>query len=214
MPTTDDTTTEQNDSSSELTTETAEDTDAPIEGEDALGDPGKKALDAMKAQRNAADKRARAAEARLAEFDAAEALKGKPAEEQALELARIQGRTEAAKAANARILRAELKAVATGKLADPSDAALFLDLDAFDVSEDGEIDSDAISDAIDELLTRKPHLAAGEARRFTGHADQGARGKSSQPAQVTQQELEAMSPEQVNEARRAGRLNKLLGTKS
>jgi len=57
-------------------------------------------------------------------------------------------------------VRAEVRAAAAGKLADPSDALRFLDLAQFEVGEDGDIDQDEIADAIDELLTQKPYLAA------------------------------------------------------
>lgn len=53
----------------------------------------------------------------------------------------------------------------TGKLADPED----LDYDA-----DLLADDDALTAAIDELVTRKPHLAA---RRVGGSVGQGVTGK-------------------------------------
>ncbi|GAA1091314.1 hypothetical protein [Tsukamurella spumae] len=53
---------------------------------------------------------------------------------------------------------------ATGKLADPSD----LPFDAAHLDDDA-----ALTEAIDELLARKPHLAA---RRVAGDVGQGARG--------------------------------------
>jgi len=180
-----------------------------LEGEEALGDPGKKALDLMKAQRNAAAKEARDAKAELERFRQAAALKDKPAEEQALEAARQEARQEANQRANERILRSELRASATGKLADPSDAALYINLSDFEVSDDGEIDADALRDAIDDLLTRKPHLAA-NARRFDGNADQGPRGER-RPTQLTDADLINMKPHEVNQARREGRLDRVMG---
>jgi hypothetical protein len=185
--------------------------DAPIEGEEALGDKGKKALDEMKAKWREAEKKARAAQEALNKREAEIALKDKPAEEQALEAARAEARAEATEKANERILRADLRAAATGKLADPTDAALYVDLKQFTVSEDGDTDIEALNDAIDELLTRKPHLAAVKPNRFDGDADQGAKGKDSKPAQVTAGELENMTTAEVNKARREGRLNKVLG---
>ncbi|GAB3125908.1 hypothetical protein [Glaciibacter psychrotolerans] len=189
----------------------ADETDA---GESALGDPGKKALDAMKSQRNAERLKAKDAQAALDQLRAELALKDKPAEEQALETARAEARAEANKTANGRIVKVELRAAAKGKLADPADALAFLNLDDFDVNEDGEVDSAALDDAIDDLLARKPHLAAGGARKFEGSGDQGGKGKSARLSQVTQQELESMSPDQVVAARKDGRLNKLMGITS
>lgn len=147
---------------------------APVEPD--LGDAGKKALDTMKAERNAAKAAAKQAIAEAEELRAQIANKDKPAEEIALENARNEGRTEATKAGNLRVLKSELKAIATGKLADPTDAHLYIDLATFDVNDDGEPDSDALAEAIDKLLIAKPHLAANiaPAPRFMGGGDGGA----------------------------------------
>ena len=180
--------------------------EAPIEGAEALGDPGKKALDTMKAERKAATDRAKAAEA---ERDALKAqLEGREAEHAAAQ-EKQRARDEALAVANKRILSAELRAAAKGKLADPSDAALYINLDEFEVSEDGEVDSDALASAIDDLLARKSHLAA-DSRRFDGAADQGAKGEPRQ-SQLSATDLETMSAAEINQARRDGRLNKVLG---
>lgn len=183
--------------------------EAPIEGAEALGDPGKRALDTMKAERKAATDRAKAAEA---ERDALKAqLEGREAEHAAAQ-EKQRARDEALAVANKRILSAELRAAAKGKLADPSDAALYINLDEFEVSEDGEVDSDALASAIDDLLARKSHLAA-DSRRFDGAADQGAKGEPRQ-SQLSATDLETMSAAEINQARRDGRLNKVLGINS
>lgn len=101
-------------------------------------------------------------------------LEGKPADEQAAAKLRAEVEAEVTSKANGRILRAELRALATGKLADPSDAALYLNLDDFSVTDDGEVDSAALTAAITDLLKRKPHLAAGDPTRFDGAGDGGA----------------------------------------
>lgn len=62
--------------------------------------------------------------------------------------------------ANARIVRAEVKAAAGAKLADPGDAVRLLDLDQFKVDDDGEVDAKAVAAAIDDLVKAKPYLAA------------------------------------------------------
>lgn len=191
------------------TQETTE--DETTEGEQALGDAGKKALDAMKAQRNAAAKDAKAVRAELEQLRAAAALKDKPAEEQAIEQARAEARAEATKAANARIIKSELRLAAKGLLADPADALAFINLDDFDVNDDGDVDTDALTEAINELIEKKPHLAAGRNARFDGNADQGAKGKAAKPSQLTESDLESMSLEEINKARREGRANRLLG---
>lgn len=64
----------------------------------------------------------------------------------------------------------------TGKLADPTD---------LEFSEDHLEDPDALAAAVDDLLTRKPHLRA---RRVAGDVGQGNRGKASNAPDL----LEAM----------------------
>jgi multidrug efflux pump subunit AcrA (membrane-fusion protein) len=183
----------------------------PVEGEEALGDPGKKALDALRKELRAAEKAAREARAEAEQVRREAELRDKPAEEQALEQARAEARAEAMTAANQRILRSELRAAAAGKLADPSDAALFLDLSQFEVGADGDVDSDALNDAIADLISRKPHLAAVKPNRFEGAADQGAT-RESKISQITRDQIQNMTAEQINQARREGRLSSVLGS--
>lgn len=191
-----------------------EETDAQADGETDLGDAGKKALDAMKRERAAAKADAKSANARAEKAEAALADKDKPAEEKALDEARAEARAEATKAADARYIKSELKAAATGKLADPTDAALYINLNDFDVDDDGEVDSGALADAIAELLTRKPHLGMPDARKFGGSADQGAKGKPAAPAQLTENDVSRMTPSQINKARQQGLLKEYLGQSS
>lgn len=176
-------------------------------GTEALGDPGKKALDAMKAERNAARQKSRELEQQLAALTAQ--AEGREAEFKAEQEAQ-KVRDEALAAANKRVLRSEVKAAAAGKLADPMDALRFLDLDTFEADDSGDFDADAIASAIDGLLNDKPYLAAQGGRRFQGSADGGAR-KESGPKQVTRDELSRMSPDDINRAREEGRLNDVLG---
>lgn len=200
---------EQVEGSAETQTESStENTD-----ESALGDAGKKALDAMKAERKTARDEAAAAKRELAEFKAAAALKDKPAEEQALEAARAEARAEATTKANERILRSELRALATGKLADPTDAALYINLNDFTVDDNGDVDSDALNEAIAELIEKKPHLAAQKQNRFDGAADQGAKGKDSAAPQWTEADLARATDDETVAAKAAGKLNNLLGIK-
>lgn len=163
--------------------------ESPVEGEEALGDPGKKALELMKQERREARDEAKKLREELAQLRAERELAGKPPEVQEIEKARAEARAEAFSAANERIARSELKAAATGKLADPTDAALFIDPKQFDVSDDGSVDADALSQAIDDLIASKPHLAAKPARKFTGDADQGAKAKPVAPVKHDPNEL-------------------------
>lgn len=179
-------------------------------GSEALGDAGKKALDAMKAERKAARDAAAAEKARA---DALQAkLDGKEAEHQAEQEKRETEKAALAKA-NQRILRSEIKAAAKGVLADPADAYKFLDLDSFEVGEDGEVDDAAITAALTDLVSTKPYLAA-QGGRFQGSADGGARNDTTKAAQLTRSDLNGMTPQQIEAARKEGRLNDVLGIKS
>lgn len=134
-------------------------TDIPDpEGADKLGDAGKKALDAMKEREKAARAATRERDAEIERLRAEIAAQTQTAEERAREEARRELRVEADARANERILKAEIRAVATAKLADPTDALRFLDLKDFDVSADGEVDADRITEAINDLITARPYL--------------------------------------------------------
>lgn len=153
------------------TTDTGTESATVTEGASALGDAGKKALDAMKAERNEAKAAAKQAADDLAALRAQ--VEGREAEHKAtLDAQRVKD--EALSAANQRILKAEVRAQAASKLNDPKDALLYLDLSGFEVGEDGEVDGDAVAAAIDKLITDKPYLAA-QGTRFKGEADGGAR---------------------------------------
>lgn len=142
-----------------------------VPGEDALGDPGKRALDAMKADRNAAREAATKAAAEL------DQLRAKIAGTEAEHAARIERekvQADAMAKANERIARAEVRAAAAGKLADPADALRFINLSDLEVSADGETDAAAIAALVDDLIKKKPYLAAASAPKF-GSADGGVR---------------------------------------
>jgi hypothetical protein len=93
--------------------------------------------------------------------------------------ARKEAATEATAVANRKIVRAEIKAAASAKFADPADAIAFLNLDDFTVDDDGEVDGEAIMAALDDLLKKKPHLGAKGAARWSGSGDGGHRGEAS-----------------------------------
>lgn len=189
------------------TAETATDEAAKTEGETSLGDAGKKALDAMKAERKAARDEAVAAKA---ERDALQAkLDGKEAEFTAAQ-ERASLEKAALDKANDRILKSEVKAAAKGVLADPQDAYKFLDLDSFEVDDDGNVDEDAIAKALEDLVTQKPYLGAQGGRKFQGTADGGARNDATKVTQLSRADLARMSPEQIEEARTTGRLDNVL----
>jgi hypothetical protein len=142
-------------------------------------------------------------------------LQNAPAEEQAAAKARAEVEAEVTAKANARILKSELRAAATGKLADPADAALFIDVSKFEVTDDGDVDLAALNEAIADLIERKPHLAAQKQTRFDGAADQGAKNKDAATPQWTEADLAradaAGDSDGIAKARAEGKLNRLLG---
>lgn len=89
---------------------------------------------------------------------------------------RREAETAATTKVNAKLVRSEVKAIAKGQFADPEDAYLFLDLDAVDVDDEGEVDTKEIERQIKAVLSRKPHLAAKSAEDDdTTDFDAGAR---------------------------------------
>lgn len=179
-----------------------QDDDSDPEGADQLGDPGKKALDAMKSERNAERKRARELQKQLDDLKAAQEAASKDPDEQALDQARREAREEALSKANQRIVRSEVKSAAAGKFRDPTDALAFIDLEQFEVDENGDVDPEEVAEAIEDLLQRKPHLAAqGGSTSF----DSG-RGKPRPKKKLTRDDLKRMSPDEIVKARREGRI--------
>ena len=179
------------------------------DGSDHLGDPGKKALDAMKAERKQAQEEARQVKQQLEELQAK--VDGREAEYQQ-QLREQQVKDEALSAANERILKAEVRATATGKLADPADALLYMDLSEFKVGSDGAVDAEAISKQIDSLIESKPYLAAQGGKKFEGSGDGGTRTESSQ-GQLDRDSLKGKSPEQIVAELSEGRYDDVLSMK-
>lgn len=186
-----------------------------VAGEDSLGDAGKKALDEMKAKWKAAETKAKDAATALAAAEAKAA--GTEAEHKAqLEEQRIKD--EALAGANERILKADIRTVAKGKLNDPNDAFRFpeeIDLSTFEANADGEFDAEVIAQAIDRLIAKKPYLAAQGGSKFTGSADGGARNGDTKASQLSEADVKRLYAEkkyaEIEEARAAGRLDKVLG---
>lgn len=189
----------------------ADQVDDTTEGADALGDAGKKALDAMKGKWQAERDARKALAARIAELE-----KGKPAEagEPDLQKLRDDAKAEARTESLRERVLDKIEAKAARLFADPEDAVALLGRRIDDFIDDGKLDTDAITEAIADLLKKKPHLAAaaqGGTKRFTGSADGGTRNGSTRPAQLTEQDLKRMTPEQIVEAQNKGQCNDLLG---
>jgi len=141
--------------------------------DDGLGEAGKRALEAERGSRRAAENRAKELEKELTRHRESSMSE----QEKAVAAAKREGHQEATAAFNTRLVQAEVRAAAAGKLADPEDAVLHLNLDEFAIGDNGEIDKKAITNAIERLVKAKPYLAA-SATRPSGDADQGVRGNA------------------------------------
>jgi hypothetical protein len=132
-------------------------------------------------------------------------------QEKAIEAARAEGRSEVQTASNERLIRAEVRAAAAGKLADPADAVRLLDVSGLAVGDDGTVDAKALAERISQLVKDKPYLAA---KTFQGTGDGGAAGRepANGPKQVTKAEIKTMSAEQIDRARVEGRLSDYLAS--
>jgi translation elongation factor P/translation initiation factor 5A len=92
--------------------------------------------------------------------------------ERAVAQAKAEGRAEAMREANTKLLHAEIRAAAASVLADPDDAVHLLDLDSFDSE---NIDRRQIKSALADLVKSKPYLSAAPGN---GSGEGGARGDS------------------------------------
>lgn len=211
--TADEKTEEETDASRETSDEQAVADDKAAEEKaaaEALGDAGKQALDRMKAKwQKERDLRVEAQKA-LAEKD-------KQGENEQPDAEKIRAEADRAAMAkvNERILRSEIRAAAAGKFQDPKDALAYLDLSKFEVDEDGSVDEDEISEALADLLTKKPYLGVTQGdKKFKGTADAGARGNAGKP-QLSEADVKQLAAQgkhaEIEQARVDGRLNTLLG---
>lgn len=185
-----------------------------VEGEDALGDAGKRALDKMKADLRAERTRRKAAESEAA---ALKASKAEGADDGKTDLDAV--RSEALKQARAETLRERaldrLEARAGRRLNDPADARAHLASRVDEFIDGEQIDSAAIDDALAELLEAKPYLGATDAKpRFEGTADNGARKGASGPKQLGKADIARMTPEQIVAAQKSGQLDEYLATET
>ena len=135
-----------------------------------LGPAGEKALEEWKKRAKDAEKQAKDQAARLKEYEDRDKT---DAEKQADAL---KAATERAEQATRLAVSAKVEALAAGRFQDPLDAVEALRSGSY-VGEDGTVDAEAITAALDDLLTRKPHWATGEPGPRTPRPDpaQGAR---------------------------------------
>lgn len=129
--------------------------------------------------------------------------------EKAVKEAEDRGRKTALSESGQRVAAAEIKAALKGIVTDPASIVEDLNLARY-VTDDGEVDGEAI----DALKAKFEGLAPPPKGGKPGSADGGARGKGSGngegPAQLSRADLKGMSPKEIQEARKAGRLRDAL----
>ena len=141
---------------------------------------GESGLRALQREREAAAEARREADAAKAELETLRAAQMTDTDK-ALAAAKAEGAAEVSAKFAARVLLSEIRVAAAGKLADPNDAVRLLDLTKFTVTDDGTVDTTAITSAIDELVIAKPYLAAGKSPPLTIDTGQGTRGNPAAP---------------------------------
>lgn len=195
-----------------------------------LGPKGEKALQAEKDRRREADRlRRQAARERdeaLAELDRLrKAAEKKPdAGDDAdkgpdLDAIRAEAREKATAELRAEVLKDrvsdKIEVLAAKRFQDAGDAVTHLmrSGEIEDFLDGGKVDAEAITEALDALLEKKPYLAvaAQSAKRFQGSGDGGARKGPQKPAQLNEADLRRMSAEQIVKAQDEGRFDDLLG---
>jgi hypothetical protein len=198
------------------------DEDDKPEGADQLGDAGKKALDAIKARARTERERRKAAEQELATLKAAQKPKPKDGSDQVdaapdVEEIRREAQAEARSEALRERALDRLEAKAARRFADPEDARAFLSGHVEEFIDGDRVDNEAIAEALDELLQKRPYLgseqAAMQQKRFKDSGDGGARQGQSPKGQLTQEDLRGMTPAQIRKAKADGRLDTVLGRK-
>lgn len=198
--------------SEEVTTETVEAEETVTEATEAeeteeqetVEDPAaglKSALQKERQARKDAEKQARDLKRQIEDAS-------KSSDEKALDDVRREAAAEATAKANARIVAAEFRVAAAKRVKDPRIAAKLVDLTDVGVDDDGNVDSDDLTAALDALLVEYPDLAPS---RFEGTADQGGVGKKTSPSQLTRDDLKNMSPDAIIQAEKDGRLDRLKG---
>lgn len=153
-------------------TTTTPEAEPPATGEDALGDAGKKALDAERDAREQAEKRAKAAEQELEKLRKA----GQTEQEKALEAARDEARTEADSRWTGIVRRAQVERALIAAGISQSELALAAaapDFDSLALSEEGRLED--LTKAVDTFKASHPALFAQAAPR-NGSFDTGLGG--------------------------------------
>lgn len=128
--------------------------DAEVEG---LGDAGKRAIQAERERAAKFEKQLKDAEKLRKQLEEKHATK----EEKAIAKAREEGKTEALQSANQRILKAEVRYAAAGKLRNPALAWALLEGVRDDLmDDDGEVNNRKLEQEIKKIIKDNPELSA------------------------------------------------------
>ena len=182
--------------------------DPTPEPDDALGDAGRRALQAERDARKAADKKAKDLEAELDQLRRAQMTDN----ERAIAEAEERGRKTATSEVAQRLAAAEIRASLTGIVPDPGAIVEDLNLAKY-VTDTGDVDVAAVAKLREkyEGFASKPKPGAPS----PGAGDGGPRGGPPAPDQLTQADLDRMLREkrhdEIAQARREGRFNQLMG---
>lgn len=112
----------------------------------------------------------------------------------------------------------KLEVQAARMFKNPDDARAFLAANVEEFVTDGKVDTEAIKDALADLLKKRPYLGVDkeDPKRFNGTADAGARGTTGKP-QLTDAQVKEMYAKrqyaEIEQARIEGLLNDVLGIK-
>lgn len=175
-----------------LSTEAPEEVTTQASQEDTLGEKGLAALKSEREARKAAEKQLAAFQARIDEVEAAERTELENANHQ-LEKAKAEAATAKAELDKLRVMQD------TGL---PADMAEFLTGDSVE----------ALTEQAEKLKAATANASTTEKRSPAADPSQGA--KPNDAAQLTEADLQGMSPQQVDQARKDGRLNVLMGIKN
>ena len=178
----------------------------PATGEEAaLGDAGKRALDAMKAERKAAVDRAKALEAELETLRAGQLSD----QEKAIKAARDEATREATERATGMVRRSEVRrALTAAGCGDVDIAALAPEFSTLGVGDDGTVDG--LDKAVSAFRAAHPALFA-PARGAAGDFDGGPGGGRVAQASYTRDQLRdpaffAKHRDDILAAQREGRI--------
>lgn len=134
-------------------------------------------------------------------------------QERAVADARTEGENAARERFQRRLLEAEVRSAAAG-FKNPTLAVRLVDLDELLPDGDDDIDTKAVEAAVAQVLKDNPELAAKAGA--PGRPPQGSRGDGggTRPVQLARADLKSMTPQQIEKARKDGRLDDLLSGKS